>query len=121
MKEEIERWFKSGKEDLRKAKDNLEIGNYDLTSFLCQQAVEKILKAILIKKTNKFPKIHDLVMLGKLAGIEEDLLKDCEKLTLVYTETRYPDVSTRKYNKKESEEDINLAEKIIKWVAKNLS
>lgn len=120
MKEEVIRWWDKAKDDLKKAKDNWNIKNYDLSSFLCQQAVEKALKAFLIEKTNKFPKIHDLVKLGKLAGLDRDLLKDCERLTFVYTETRYPDASDAKYSKEESERDIQTAEKILKWIGKNL-
>ncbi len=118
--EEVERWFKSAEDDLRKAKDNFGISNYDLASFLCQQAVEKSLKAFLIKKTSKFPKIHDLVKLGKLVNLDQNLLKICEKLTFVYTETRYPDVSERKYTKDETQKDIENTEVLIKWIAERL-
>jgi deoxyhypusine synthase len=120
MEEEVKRWINSAKDDLRKAKDNFNISNYDLTSFLSHQSVEKSLKAILIKRTKKFPRIHDLVRLGKIVGLDDDMLKDCEELTFVYTETRYPDASTRKYTKNESQEDINIAERILKWVEDNL-
>ncbi len=120
MREEVVRWLKSGKDDLKKAEDNFKIRNYDLTSFLCQQTVEKLLKAVLIEKTRKFPKIHDLVRLGKLAQIDKNLLKDCEKLTFVYTETRYPDAGIKKYTRGEVEEDIKAARRIIKWATKQL-
>ncbi|MEK6983963.1 MAG: HEPN domain-containing protein [Nanoarchaeota archaeon] len=120
MKEEIKRWMEFAKDDLKKAHDNFNIENYNLSSFLCQQAVEKALKAMLIKKMNKYPKIHDLVMLGNLAGLDKNLLKYCEKLTFVYTETRYPDTSYRKYSKEESEEDIKNTEEILKWIGKKL-
>lgn len=120
MREEVEKWFNKAKDDLRKAKDNFNIENYDLTSFLCQQAVEKALKSVLIEKTKKFPKIHDLVRLGKLVGMNEELLKNCEKLTFVYTETRYPDISDRNYTKQEAEDDIKIAERIIKWATEKL-
>lgn len=121
MNEEIKKWWKRAKGDLKKAKDNLNIKNYDLTSFLCQQAVEKALKALLIKKTKKFPKIHDLVRLGRLVDIDKDLLKNCEKLTSVYVETRYPDISDIKYTKEEAEQDIKTAKKVIKWVREKIS
>src|SRR3989344_2960716 len=108
MKEEVKRWWNKANDDLRKAKDNLNIKNYDLSSFLCQQAVEKALKALLIEKKGDFPKIHDLFRLGKLVGLDEDLLKYCESLTSVYVETRYPDISNEKYNKEESLKDIKI-------------
>ena len=120
MLKEFERWFISARSDLKKAKDNFNIRNYDLTSFLCQQAVEKALKSLLIKQTNKFPRIHDLFRLGKLVYIDKSLLESCKKLTTVSTETRYPDVSIEEYTKGESKEDIKITEEILKWVKKKL-
>ncbi len=118
--EEVKRWFESAKADLIKAKDNFNLGHYDLTSFLCQQSVEKSLKSIVMYQTKSFPKIHDLIRLGRLSKIEPEILKECEKLNYVYTETRYPDTSNRKFTKKESEEDIKSAELILKWAEKKL-
>ena len=120
MREEVQRWLNKAEDDLKKAKDNCNIKHYDLASFLCQQTVEKALKAVLIEETKKFPQIHDLVKIGKLVNISEDLLKECEKLTFVYVETRYPDVSNRKYTKRESLEDIESADKILQWVKERL-
>lgn len=120
MKQETKKWVDKAKDDLRKAKDNFKIENYDLASFLCQQAVEKSLKAILIEKTNEFPKIHDLVRLGKLVELDKKLLKDCEGLTAVYIGTRYPDIED-KYDEEESAKDIDVAERIIKWAIKKIS
>ena len=120
MREETEKWLKSAREDLRKAEDNFKIKNYDLSSFLCQQTVEKALKAMLIEKTGKFPKIHDLIRLGKLIKIDKNLLEGCEKLTYVYTETRYPDTGEREYTKEESKEDIMIAKNILKWIIKKI-
>ena len=118
MREETKKWFEKAKDDLKKAKDNFKMCNYDLTSFLCQQAVEKSLKAVLIERTKKFPKIHDLVRLGELVSLNKKLLKNCEKLSPVYIETRYPDIGEEDYTQEESAEDIKIAEKILKWATK---
>jgi len=95
MKEETGRWLDRAKDHLRKAEDNCRIENHDLASFLSHQTVELALKAFLIETTGHFPRIHDLVRLGRLVGVEADLLRDCELLTFVYTETRYPDTGFR--------------------------
>src|SRR3989338_7724907 len=99
MKEETKLWINRAKTDLKKAKDNFEIKHYDLVSFLCQQSAEKALKAVLIEKTNSFPKIYDLIKLGRSVNIDDDLLKECERLTSGYIETRYPDMPDRKFPK----------------------
>ena len=121
MGEEIQRWFDKAKDDLKKARDNFEMGNYDLTSYLCQQAIEKSLKSVLIKRTKSFPKIHDLVKLGKSVKLNKDLLEGCKRLNSVYIESRYPDVSSDKFTKEESQEDIKITEEILEWAKKQLS
>jgi HEPN domain-containing protein len=62
-------------------------------AFLCQQAVEKYLKAFLTKHKISFQKTHDLLKLYlqvkevKNLGINEELLQDLKSL---YIEVRYP-------------------------------
>tara|TARA_Y100000310_G_C20648884_1_gene798255 strand:+ start:1772 stop:2137 length:366 start_codon:yes stop_codon:yes gene_type:complete len=120
MKEEVKRWWDKAKDDVIKAKDNLSMDHYDLASFLCQQAVEKALKAAIIKKKKIIPKIHDLVKLAKLADLDKGLIGSCERLTYVYIDSRYPDTGTKEYTKSETEEDIEAANKIIKWIEEKL-
>lgn len=121
MREESQRWLDKAEDDLKKARDNCNIIHYDLASFLCQQAAERAFKAVLIEETKRFPKIHDLVKLGRLVNASKDMLKECEKLTFVYVETRYPDVSNRSYTKQESLGDIEIAEKVLRWAKERLS
>jgi HEPN domain-containing protein len=62
-------------------------------AFLCQQAIEKYLKAFLTMHNIPFQKTHDLLKLNLQAkavkdlGINEELLKDLRGL---YIESRYP-------------------------------
>ena len=119
MKEEAKKWWTKAEGDLIKARDNFKMGHYDLASFLCQQSVEKALKAALIENKKVMPKIHDLVKLAKLVNINSNLLDDCERLTYVYVDSRYPDTETKKYTKAETEKDLEIAEKIIIWIEKN--
>ncbi len=65
------RFIAKGEEDLLAAKalvDNSEISD-DIVGFHCQQAVEKFLKAVLIKNEVVFRKTHDL---EELLGLMED-------------------------------------------------
>ncbi len=120
MKDETKKWIKLAEEDFATAKANFEIKKYKFASYLCQQTVEKALKALLIEETNKFPKIHDLVELGKLLGIKKEFLKKLEKLTYVYIESRYSDVSEDKYTSKETQEDLKIAKEVLEWVRKRI-
>jgi len=90
-----------------------------VAAFLCQQSVEKGLKALYIKKYQKLLKIHDLVELAKKIGAEFEVLDLCSKLNPAYIETRYPDVP-KSYNKENIKELLKDAEKVLKWIKKSL-
>ncbi len=75
MKEDAERWLRQAKEDLRAAQYNFYGKKYKVAAFLCQQSAEKALKALLIKKTNEFPKIHDLMKLARLLNCPDNILE----------------------------------------------
>ena len=53
-------------------------------------------------------------------SLDDDLLKECERLTSAYIETRYPDMPDRKFTKLESADDIKSAAKILKWAKKQI-
>ena len=64
MVEEFSLWLDKSKESLDDAVYSLKSRRYSLTAFYCQQALEKILKAAIIKYKNQRPrKIHDLLPL----------------------------------------------------------
>lgn len=116
MKEEVSRWWKSAIEDLRKAKDNFDIGNYDLASFLCQQAVEKALKSLDIMISGKFIKSHDLAFLSKRVNAPKNILDKCRKLKPVYTESRYPDfLDASLYTKERASSLMDSAREVLEW------
>ena len=120
VKEEAERWWKYSESDVKTAKYLFEGKKYKDASFYCQQAVEKALKALLLKRGKKIIKVHDLVKLAKVLNLGEELIKDCERLSIVYIDTRYPDIGTKQYTKNETSEDIKIAKKVVKWIKKNL-
>ena len=87
-------WYNHAKEDLSAAKYNIKGRKYRIAAFLCQQAAEKALKALHIKKIGKYPRIHDLVVLGEKVNVPEDLMNRMRVLNSVYIESRYPDPPT---------------------------
>ncbi len=62
--------------------------------FLSQQMAEKCLKALLVFRMRRFPKVHDLLELATLLlKTDSDVSKIQDDLTLLnryYIETRYP-------------------------------
>jgi HEPN domain-containing protein len=67
---------------------------YDLICFLCQQCVEKYLKARLNEAGIPFPKTHDLALVLNLAvrvePLWESLRQELRGLTDAAVATRYP-------------------------------
>jgi HEPN domain-containing protein len=124
MKEEVSKWLKLAKDDLKSAKVNFKSKQYYVCSFLCQQSAEKALKALLIKKIGKLIKIHDLIVLGNKVDLPENLSKKCDKLNSVYLDARYGDLGgklpSKKFNKKISLEFLNTAKELLKWVEKSI-
>ena len=71
MKEEIKRWIKMAKDDFDSAEANFKIKKYYVCVLLCQQSIEKALKAVLLKKTGKIIKVHDLYLLGEKVDLPD--------------------------------------------------
>lgn len=120
MREEVKNWWKQARDDLGKAKILFNNRKYDGATFFCQQAAEKALKTISLKRFNKIRKIHDLVGLGKDVKMPDDLLNKAKELTQAYIYSRYPDIGRVKNIKEVADNFLKYAAEIIKWVKKNL-
>ena len=72
--EHIKYWLESAQHDLESAKTIFNSKRYDWCLFVGHLALEKILKAIFVERNdNKMPpKMHNLVRLAELSGIELD-------------------------------------------------
>jgi len=100
----------------------LKAGRYLYVLFCCQQAVEKALKAVIVKKTGELPpRIHNLLRLAETAGIESserqiDLLT---KLSGYYIKSRYPEeirVAGAAITQELAREVLGRTEQTVKWV-----
>ncbi|TFG23804.1 MAG: HEPN domain-containing protein [Promethearchaeota archaeon] len=119
MIDEINKWFILAERDFISAKKNFKKRIYYVSAFLCQQSIEKALKALYIKKYQKLLKIHDLVKLAKKVGADINILDICAELNPIYIETRYPDVPTS-YNKVDLKKLLKDTEKVLIWIKTNL-
>jgi HEPN domain-containing protein len=95
--EEALPWLAHADADLKVS--SLLIGDIDLslgTAFHCQQAAEKMAKAVLIAFGSAYPKIHDIAELARrLESIHPDisnLVADLSGLTDWYSMSRDPDI-----------------------------
>jgi HEPN domain-containing protein len=66
----------------------------EIIAFHCQQAVEKYLKALLVRHQIEFPKTHDIAkLLDRVATVNANMaesLRDADALTPFGVEVRYP-------------------------------
>ena len=94
MKRTVEEWLKISAYDLQTAEAMLISGRYLYVVFMCQQAIEKILKAIYSDKKNELPpRTHNLLYLVDVLNLnilESDKIL-LSQLNQFYLESRYPD------------------------------
>ena len=101
-------------------------GRYLYVLFCCQQAVEKLLKGLVIKHTNEMaPRTHDLLRLTGLAKIElsEEQELFLRQLCNYYIETRYPEEMqelARKVTPRIAYDYLNKTKEVLKWLARLL-
>ncbi|HLC63072.1 MAG TPA: HEPN domain-containing protein [Candidatus Nanoarchaeia archaeon] len=117
--EEIKRWLNQAERDLTTANNSFKSKDYYAAAYWAQQVAEKALKALLIKNTGQFPKIHELTRLAKLANAPSNIIDLCAKINPSYTDSRYPD-SFKPYSKKESRETLEYTKEVLKWTKENL-
>lgn len=124
MKSVIDQWLEKGKYDLGTARAMLKSRRYVYVAFMCQQAIEKHLKAIITKKTKNVPPYtHNLAVLSQIIGITCD---DEDKYLLVtltnfYLNSRYPDFKqkmTEEIDRTKAADLLRKTEAFIKWLKK---
>jgi len=69
----VEHWIERSQYDLDTAKVMLATGRYLYVAYMCQQTIEKILKAIIAHHGRENFPIHNLNRLAELASIKTEL------------------------------------------------
>jgi len=116
-------WIRKGRDDLRLAELALENGIFDYAAFHAQQAVEKFLKAFLIKHGKPLVRTHDIAyLIERCKGIDPSFeeLYDLKAhyLSDFAVEVRYPGY----YSVPEelAGEAIEIARKVLDFVLTKL-
>ncbi len=117
-KKEFEKWLEQADIDFRAAKNSLKSGDYGSSVFWCQQSVEKGLKAMMIKEGKGLVKVHNLVRLGKEVGLPEKFFGASAKLSVLYTDARYP--MFVEFEKSEVGSFIKFVEEVSEWIKKRI-
>lgn len=122
LKAKVAYWLESAKYDLDTAQSMLETGRYAYVAFMCQQYLEKTLKAIYLKKFGKeAPRSHNLLHLAKKVDLklEKKIEEFFLELTSYYIECRYPDYQKKiaaVFNKNQAKKIMQETQEIFKWL-----
>lgn len=124
MEDEYTLWLDKAKESLEDAIYSLKSHRYSLTAFCSQQALEKILKAAIVKLTNQRPrKIHDLLPLVRDSGLEisKKYINEIAKISKFYFLVRYPDLNRKFFTTPEiAKTTLEKTKEIFLWIEKKL-
>lgn len=96
---------------------------YLLTLWHCHQAIEKMLKMIMLGKGKELIKTHDLLRLTELAEIEfsENDFELVKKLDRFYLKSRYPDLIYKPLSNPDrnfTKEYLEKTNKLFLWLKK---
>lgn len=122
----VEEWLTKADEDFEYAKASLAEGLtfYAQVCFHLHQAAEKYLKAYIVAKELSFRKIHNLITLLQIceeADTEFAKLSDfAAELNPFYIETRYPGLIGEPIRKDQTEQALEMVEKIASFVKEKL-
>jgi len=123
---DVQEWLIYAEADRRAAEHLLESGDYMACAFHCQQAVEKLLKAIIVAETQKRPPyLHSLrLLLEQISRIKfpEDIARKTIQIEPHYLGTRYPGVvDSRFYNRQNMERLLAETLEVYRWFLTKLN
>ena len=120
------RWAEQARYDLDTARAMLDSGRHLYVLFCSQQAVEKMLKALVAKRQEELPpRIHQLVRLAEVASLEmsDEQAGFLRELSAYYIQTRYPeeisDVASQ-VKEDEARRVLNRTEEMVRWLSSML-
>jgi len=119
VEKQIDYWRQSSDEDWEVAVKLVRDGKSRHGLFFAHLALEKMLKAIICRRTRDIPpRIHNLTRLGELAGLkpddrQADALADMNQFNM---EGRYPEFYTPQPSFEEATEYIARSQEILTWL-----
>jgi len=119
-------WLESAEYDLETAESLCQVGKYPYALFFGHLAIEKLLKALVVKTSGKHaPYSHSLpVLASKLPfRIPEEIRLKLAEFMEFYFQARYPE-ETKEYYKKctksFAENHLKEIKKVFRWLKKKL-
>ena len=122
MDEDVQYWLELARMDRDSARRSLGGESYLHCIFGCQQALEKLLKALVVQSTIQAPpRTHNLLRLLALAqvSLEPEQEQFLSELSVAYIETRYPDevaAIAALNNRSAAQEHLQHTETLFAWL-----
>jgi HEPN domain-containing protein len=113
-------WLNRARSNLTRAKADIRVPHVYLEDlcFDAQQAAEKAIKAVLMKRGVRFPFIHDLGdlldLVQKVGGSVPRSIRDAGRLTRFAVVTRYPGIA-EPVSQEDYKRSIRIAERVLRW------
>jgi HEPN domain-containing protein len=119
----VAHWIERSEYDLDTAKVMFDTGRYLYVAYMCQQAIEKILKALIAQLGKENFPIHNLNRLAEISLISNELTSDqfnfLAELTPYHIEARYGDYKeslSEIINKEKAEKVYKKTREIYEWI-----
>ena len=122
LEAKIDFWVDNSNYDLKTAKSMQKARRYVYTVFMCQQSIEKYIKALYLKKHNtEAPKSHNLLYLLEQIDVEisEDEKKFLAEISSFYISGRYPDYKKKisaMLDSMKAKKYLKKSEEFLKWL-----
>ena len=125
LNKNIQYWTNSAEKDFKVARSLFRLRYYPQCLFFCHLSLEKLLKAVVIKKIKDYPPYtHDLRKLAEVADLDLSS-KQKENLDIIFTFNiagRYTDEKIefyKRYNKKEyAQKYLKITNDLLQWLKK---
>jgi HEPN domain-containing protein len=127
MDKYISHWLERSNYDLETAKAMLVAGRYLYVAYMCQQAVEKLLKAIIAQHGKENLPIHNLNRLADLAGLRDeltekqvDLMADLSAYNIEARYGDYKDSLSEVVDDKKAKLIYNQSLELYEWLSRRI-
>lgn len=124
MSKKPQEWFRQAEYDIKTAEHLFNGGRHIYAVFMCHLSVEKALKGLYQKKSDKIPpKVHNLIFLAEKTGLKlpEDLFIHLSSLNRISIPTRYPEdlkKMQKDYTKRKTAEIMCGTAEVLRWLKK---
>ena len=121
-----EQWADRARYDLDTARAMLDSERHLYVLFCFQQAVEKMIKAVIAERSGECPpRLHNLLRLAEQAGVALDQSQTVlmEDLSRFYTQSRYPEeisALSRGLDRQRGKHVLNQTEDMVQWLSSML-